>query len=273
MTLTYSLNEGKESIFIRTNTTNELKYVMLNLKGSFFDNSPEFKLESLLNFLSRFQYTPKQLDVAFNDDKKLLDKKELLRWCRYSDEYCVGSLVRNIPPHKVTRNGKFVRMQLGDAKSKANFGTIYRRPNTKFWRIEIKLKSKHKINHILESYSVENIKTFERRSIQTLVGCINFVSPPSKKTRCLVRYKKQKAWKEFLESDVTKINWNKVRRETIASLSQMDIDTLLWKRANRQAKMLKNLVTESETVGLEEEIIRQLAEATGYKLIKERTGK
>lgn len=52
-TYTHSFKE-EESLYIRANPTG---YVLLNLHGSFFDNSPDFRLRKLLRFMSRFQHT------------------------------------------------------------------------------------------------------------------------------------------------------------------------------------------------------------------------
>ena len=96
--LTHSFGKAKESVYIRTNRSGGNSYSIINLKGSFFDHSPYFSFEKLLAFLSRFKYTFKQIDIAFNDNNKHLTKKDLLYWCRYSDDYCVGSLVERSAP-------------------------------------------------------------------------------------------------------------------------------------------------------------------------------
>jgi len=255
----------KESVYIRYNI--DSGYVMINLHGSFFDNSPDFRLRKFLKFISRHKHTMKQLDVAFTDDKKYLNIKTLRYWCRNSKQYCTGSIVSNNIPKTVYAEGKFDRIQLGSASSKVNFGTIYVRQDTKLIRIEIKVKKKEKIEYILENYSTKNLQLFETRSLETLVSCINFVRVQSKRNRVKAKYKKQPSWESFLESKVDDINWRKIHEERLKNRSEAD-EATFEKRISRQATMLKNMIIRSMATHPEEDVLRLLSELSGYHVKK-----
>ena len=137
------------------------------------------------------------MDIAFNDDEKCLKKKQLLHWCRDSKTYCKGDLVSRQVPYIVYGDRKLIRIQLGSAASTSNYGTIYKRPNTKFWRIEIKLKHHDKIKYILDVYHDKKRKEFESKCLEALVKCINFVTPGTKKQSIP---RKQPMWLSFLNS-------------------------------------------------------------------------
>jgi len=260
---THSFAKAKESIFIRVNVS----YVLMVLNGSFFDNSPEFRLRKLLKFLCRFKHTFKQLDVAFTDDQKFLVLKHIKYWCKHSDDYCTGSLVARQPPLLVTAKGKFVRIQLHSAQSKTNFGTIYRRPDTKFIRIEIKIKNNNKIEYVLENYSGKNLEQFHTRCRELLVSCINFITTSSKKNRVASKYKKQAEWEAFLESDVKKIKWSEVHRLKLENRQQSDID-FFDKKIKRQATMVNNMINKLTVMRPEEDIKKLFAGYSGYQLIE-----
>jgi hypothetical protein len=261
--LEYSFGDNKQSVYIRVNSG----YVMLNLKGSFFDNSPEFRLKKLLRFLSRFKHTFKQLDVAFTDDMKCLTKKEIQFWCRRSSDYCTGSLVARRPPEIVKCAGRLSRIHLGEAKSKTNFGTIYQRPDTRYIRIEIKFKRKDKIEYLLEDYSTKNIEKFNSRCLESLVSCINFITAQSKKNRVASRYKKQRAWESFLGSDIVKIKWSTIYNERHNNRSDSD-DATISKGIRRQATMINNMIGRLKPILSEEDVVMQFERYSGYKLVK-----
>jgi hypothetical protein len=140
-------------------------------------------------------------------------------------------------------------------------------PNTGFVRIEIKLKQKDKIKHILDDYSLGKNNVFESRSLELLVGCINFITARSKKNRVTSKYKKQQSWKSFLESDVQKVNWTKLNKIRAKNRANSDCN-LVKKRVSRQATMISNLMKVGEIIGAKDDIIRCIAEQSGYALIK-----
>jgi len=251
----YSPDKSGEMVYISYFSNIEKSSLKLNLHGSFFDNN-DFRLRKFLKFISTFNPTFKQLDIAFNDDKKCLKKKLLLHWSRYSGDYCKGDLVKRQVPYIVFGNRKLIRIQLASARSKSNFGTIYKRPNTKYWRIEIKLKHNDKIKHVLENYSDKKRQQFEKRSLETLVKCINFVTPGSKKKS---NPRKQPSWQSFLNSDVKKINWSKIYKER-ALRSETSEKELFDKRLKRINKMKDNLTEKYSDLHSKDEINKMLTD-------------
>ena len=266
-TFKYSFGKAKKSVYIRVNTSNNDGYVTLDLKGSFFDNSPDFRLDCLLLYLSQFKFTPKQLDCAFNDDKNCLNVKETLRWSRDSDYYCNGSLVARQAPENVWRNRKFRRIQLGSASSKTNYGTIYRRPKTRCIRIEVKLKEKDQIAYLLENYNDESPELFEVRSKEMLVKCINFVTMSTKKQRDPAKRKQQPSWRSFLGSDVQRINLSKLLAERRKNRKISD-QTTAEKSLKRQGTMLKNAVARNSILQPEGEVLKKLEGYSGLSISK-----
>ena len=264
-TFTHSF-KGEESLYIRVNPTG---YVLLILHGSFFDNSPTFRLRKLLRFLSRFKHTFKQLDVGFTDDLKCMTKEDVLRWFRYKKDYCTGSLVRyNLKTLYESR--KFDCVQLGSAKSKTNFGTVYIRPETGFIRFEIKFKKKEKIEYILEDYSSKNLERFHSRSLESLISCINFITPRSKKNRIASKYKKLPEWKAFLGSDIKRIKWREIHAEKLHNRINCD-EANIGKSIRRQATMVRNMIGRLREIHPEKDILKQFADHAGYKLVKDDT--
>lgn len=265
-TYKYAIGNSGESVFISHYSNIDKSFLKLHLHGSFFDNS-DFKIRKFLRFIAQFKPTFKQLDLAFNDDKKCLKKKELLHSCKNSGDYCVGSLVTRQPPLIVYKNRRLFRIQLGSARSSANFGTIYKRPDTKFWRIEIKLKDPKKIAYVLENYSDKHRQHFEARSLEVLVSCINFVTARSKKDRDASKYKKQLSWQSFLASDVKRVIWSRINKEKEKNRSLSRKDSF-DKNTKRLGAWLGNTISRYSDLHSEEKILQSIAESTGYKLVK-----
>ncbi|MBC7949668.1 MAG: hypothetical protein H7Y42_17410, partial [Chitinophagaceae bacterium] len=162
-------------------------------------------------------------------------------------------------------------IQLGSSSSKTNYGTIYRRPDTKLIRIEIKFKKKEKIEYILENYSTNNLQQFNKRSLESLVGCINFVTAQSKKNRVKSKYIKQPSWALFLNSEVDDINWSKIHKERRDNRSISD-EATIDKSMSRIAVMTNNIIKRSSVIlQSEEEVLRRFSKKLGYRLIKEDT--
>jgi hypothetical protein len=260
--LTFAFKD-EESVCIIINS--ECDYVLLILHGSFFDNSPDFRLRKFLTFLSKFKHTIKQLDIAFNDDLECLTLKELRHWVRNSKEYCTGSLVARNPPKYLTVERKFDAVRLGSATSTMNYGTIYRRLDTRFFRIEIKLKNKDKIGYILENYNSKDLQQFHKRSLQLLDSCINFVTPSSKKRRAL---KKQPSWEAFLGSHIKKIKWKAVHDAKRANRQESE-SVSVAKKTHRLRSTLTNGILRLSTIIPEHEVRKMIFDQTGYKLVKD----
>lgn len=266
LTLKYAFGKSGESVCIKSTSLNEngeFDFISINLHGSFFDNSPHFKLEELLSFLSQFKHTPKQLDVAFNDNNKMLSIKNIIRWCNEPESYCTGSLFRMLAPGVRYKKNILDRIELHKASSATNFGTIYVRPDTGFIRFEIKFKSKLKIEYLLDGYDTQNNDEFHQKSLGALVGCINFIKPFSKGKRNGAKDIKQDSWKLFLGSDINKINWSKdvIKKE----INRFEADN--YKSNNlikNLAGKLQNIVSRASIMIPEEEVLKKLSEYSGF---------
>jgi hypothetical protein len=257
--------KAQESVCIKRYGANGDVFTTVNLHGTFFECSKGFKFVKFLTFVSMYKHTFKQLDIAFNDNNRCLSKKEVIHWCNYPDDYCTGSLVDKLDPDIGRKRRKTHIIKLGNAKSTISYGTIYRRPELKRWRFEIKFKSNDKIMYLIEKYSEIKPQQFHKRCLRFLVGCINFVTPQSKKNGKL--YKKQKSWLAFLESDIKKINWSQIQREkrnnrTVADKEMSD------RQIKRTASMLRNLVNRLKVDYPEKEVIKRIEEFSGYNLVK-----
>jgi hypothetical protein len=269
LVLVHAFGKVKESLSIRGGTPDETgyyNYVTLNLHGSFFDHSPDFKLEELLSYINKYKYTPKQLDVAFTDNLCCLTVQEVVRWCNESPLYCTGSLVRNVPGVRYTA-GSMDRIELSRASSKTNYGTIYVRPDTGYLRVEIKFKSEDKIKYLLGDYSISTLLQFEARCLKALVGCIDFITPSSKRKRSPDKYIRQQSWMKFIESDVTKINWNEQKIK--ATSKRMIADGYdCNKDIRRMFATVQNTIHKLSPMKSEEDILINLGEHFGYMMTK-----
>lgn len=259
--------KAKESVVIKYDNSKDEPYVFLRLKGSFFDCSPNFKLDDTIKFLSTYGYKPTQLDVAFNDDKNILIEKEVRHWCDCSDDYCTGILVRRIPPEVVTSKKVLSRIQLGKASSKTNHGTIYVRPDTGFFRFEIKIKDNFKIQYLLKKYKTSDMRIFNNRSKKLLVSNINFVTAQSKRSRSISKYKLTTKWKAFLGSEVEPINWAKLRKQRTINRAASD-ELVFVKRVQRLASTLNNTIKKHKSTHAEKEILKAIADKSGLQLVK-----
>jgi hypothetical protein len=94
---------------------------------------------------------------------------------------------------------------------------------------------------MLEEYSDIDPQRFKSRSLELLVGCIDFVTAKSKKTRKPENYVRQVSWKAFLGSDIKKVSWKQLSEERNANRVASDNENL-DKEVNRAATRLKNLI-------------------------------
>lgn len=258
--------DGQESIFIRINRHNESGYVMINLNGSFFDHSPDFNMKHYLDLLSRHRFTIKQIDIGFNDNEKCLRMKDIKRWCMYPEKYCTGSLVSaRKRPEKVVMQRKLVRIQLGSARSKANYGTIYRRPDTRFIRIEIKLRDPFKIDFLMESFRSGDITEFNQRCLYVLISCVNFVDYHSRKKRALSQYKMLPAWAQFIGSDVKRLNWRQLKSEKEAKRAKSDRQ-IVDQRLRRLSSTVRNEIARLSVLLPEDEVLQRISGEAGFDI-------
>lgn len=269
-TFTYKFGR-QESIYIRINRHKDSNYMMIKLNGSFFNNSPDFDMRHYLNLLSRHQFSIKQIDIGYNDNEKCLNMKDIKRWCAYPEDYCTGSLVSaRKRPEKVVKQRKLVRIQLGSARSKANYGTIYRRADTKFIRFEIKLKDRLKIDYLMESYRTGATEEFNQRCLHVLISCVNFVDYHTKKRRVLSQYKMLPSWAQFIGSDVKRINWRRLKGERMANRAESDRQAI-DRKLRRLSSTMRNEIARLSVLLSEEEVLQHITEMTGL-LVRKRSG-
>lgn len=257
--------ETKESVYIKYKDRKPDSMTIVNLKGNYFDNSPDFRLSKLQAWLTKFQWTPKQLDVAYVDDDNHLSIDRVIQWCENKKKYCTGSLFKNRP--KILYEEKdFDAIRLAKATSTTNYGTIYVR-DTGHVRIEIKIRNKDKILYLLKSYDDNNPRKFNSRSMKLLVSCIDFITAKTKKTRDPDQYVRQRSWRQFLGSDTKKITFKQIierRRSTRKASDRFTFD----KKIKRTATMVKNMVEQLSVEHSLDNIIERFTENSGYKLIK-----
>lgn len=262
--LVKALGDVKESVYLQHPNYGE-GCTYLNLHGSFFDNSPDFRMRKFLRFLEKYNWTPKQLDVAFNDNKRHLSKNDVIRWCNYPDDYCMGTLVSKSSPPRFERELRKTQfIKLGWPTSTINYATIYRRPKPWHWRFEIKFKDKGKILHLLENYSEKNPQQFYERSLQFLVSCIDFVIPHSKKSRTP---KKQPSWQAFLGSDIKKVNWSRSVREKRNNRKEAE-EVSFDKQIKGAAVRFNNTLDRLKPCYSDKKILKAFFDYTGYKFKK-----
>lgn len=263
----FPYEEAKESVYIKFKDTKPDSMTIVNLKGSYFDNSPDFRLSKFLGWLDSYNWTPKQLDVAYVDDDNCLAIDSVINWCENVKKYCTGSLFRTRP--KILREEKdFDAIRLSTARSVTNYGTIYVRPDTGYVRIEIKFKNKDKILYLLESYNDKKPRKFNIRSTKLLISCIDFITAKSKKTRNPDEYVRQASWKNFLGSDTKKVSFKQIverRRSTRESSDSYTLDN----KIKRTATMVKNMVDRLSVEHSLDKIYDRFAQYCGYRLSKQ----
>ena len=269
--MVYGFGAIKESVSIRCGspeTDGYYNYIRVTLHGSFFDHSPNFKLQDFISFIEPYGFTPKQLDVAFTDNNKCLLIKDVIRWCGEYNEYCIGTLIRSKKTPEVAYTGnKFKCIELAHSNSMSSFATIYIRPDTEYIRLEIKFKAKDKIGFLLHDYSIDNISLFEKKCLSALVASIDFVTPSSKKKRSPDKYIRQQSWKNFLGSEIKKKVWNELMQR--AESSRIEADNFNCNAIiKKTASQLQNMISKLSLLQPEQDIINKLSEYSGYTLTK-----
>jgi hypothetical protein len=124
------------------------------------------------------------------------------------------------------------------------------------------LKHNDKIKYVLENYSDKKRQQFEKRSLETLVKCINFVTPGSKNKS---NPRKQPSWQAFLNSDVKKINWSKLYKER-AIRREISEKELFEKRIKRIKKMKDNITEKYSDLHSKDEINKMLTDKSEFSL-------
>jgi len=264
-----SLEEAQESIFIKKKGQDGEGYTVLNLHGSFFDYCPDFRLTRLFYFLSDYRHTFRQLDIAYNDYGTCLYDEELEHWFKYHKEYIAGSLVSKSPPKRLLTGVDIDAFRFSPATSKNMYATIYKRPDTELWRVEIKIKSEEKILYMLEAYDDDKRKRFDKRCANLLNTCISFVKPHSKTSGKAKRYKMQPAWEAFMNTATNKLIWAKVLQDKRDNREVAD-KIMTEKKLSNVATRVKNTLLRLKAEFPEDEkaMKRRLEEKLGFELIE-----
>lgn len=265
-----SFGESKESVLVKKFGRDGIGYTILNLHGSFFDKSRDFRLLNLFMFLSDYRHTYKQLDIAFNDDGTCLYDEELIHWAKNHKDYFAGTLVSKSSPKLETIGVEIDTIKFCSAESKNMFATIYKRPDTELWRVEIKIKDKDKILTMLKVYDDEKREPFNKKSRNLLLTSIRVVTPSSKKSGNTARYKTHPVWEAFLVEDyVTKIVWSRELEEKRINREAADIEMSEKKLRNVGSRVF-NTMNRVKHDYPEDKALKIMAKnMPGYRIVKD----
>lgn len=152
----------------------------------------------------------------------------MLHCCVYSEDYCVGSLVKWKAPVVVRKKvnadinadikGSLHRIKLESSDSKTNYAIINVSSNERI-SLKLKIRKKEKIQYLLQDYgcNIQQQQDFRVRCCSLLVSCIDFITPRSKRARVKPKYVRQPSWESFL------------RFGTVAGLGQQrGIEVINW---------------------------------------------
>lgn len=264
------LEESDESVLVKKFGKDGIGYTILNLHGSFFDKSPDFRLVNLFMFLSDYEHTYKQLDIAYNDDGTCLLDDELDHWIKNYNDYFAGSLVSVYPPKRLSTGYEIEAIRFCLPKSNNLYATIYKRPNTELWRVEIKIKDKEKILTMLKVYNDEEREPFNKKSRNLLFTCIRVVTPSSKRSGNTARYKTHPVWEAFLVEDyVTKIVWSRELEEKRINRAAADIK-MSEKKLKNSATRVVNTINRVKHDYTENMALQKMSEyMPGYRIVKD----
>jgi len=218
LTLKYCVpGRTKTCVIIETekNILHKESNVTLLLSKRFFQTAPfHFNLYKLLRFFARYTHTINQIDITYLDEGKHLSATELVHLCKFSVDYCTGSLVTHRTPRFVLKNGEVRRILLESKESKTNYGVIHMSPGGGI-KLVLSIKKKEKIQYVLGNKAV-NVRypyLFEARSKELLRSCIDFNTARTKKNRVKAKYQQQPFWAKFMGGEVDLINWSKICSE------------------------------------------------------------
>lgn len=223
--------QQRETVSLRLGTAKDggneayFDYPRLTLHGSYFDYDETFRLGALLEFFGRHPASIKQLDVCYIDNEKIISVEQYLRWTAGTDwkDHCTGSLFRTGPAIPIQPGGVFSRIQFASASSQANYGTYYHRPDGER-RLELKLKDPAKIEYLLAVYDDNDLAAFNKRALEVLTSCVDFVTPASKRSRDPAKYARHPLYKQFLGSAPAKINWTEIKEGAAQAKETADIN-------------------------------------------------
>jgi len=186
------------------------------LHGSFFDNATNFNLERLLKFLERVGHSTRELDIAFCDDQGITRIDD---WLRVFDNYrkhVIGNIIRKQKILVVRDSGNFERVQLGAAKSKTMYGTLYVRPDGTI-RLELKMRNAKQILELLNHYKEADHSEYNQMALSVLTASLDIITVESKKNRRPELYIREPFWNEFLASEPKKLRWKDIKKKSESS--------------------------------------------------------
>ncbi len=205
---------GKESIAISIPKTS---YAGIKVHGVFFDNFSDFPVHKFWEFIKGKDGNAKRLDISFEDTEHLLDFDQIVHMSRTANymSFITGNSIvarkckkksetpsitdrRGVPD--IRENQKVIHF--GDKGAPVS-ARIYEMASGNF-KAEIEVTDKDHTAAILDNYSPETVDKWKSIVTSALVGCVNFVTPSSKRAK---RPVKIGFWKDFLGSDVAAIKW------------------------------------------------------------------
>lgn len=183
----------------------------LTLNGSFFDCSPDFKLNDFIFDVAEVgEFNVTQADIAyFMYPYRGMQLKNWLAWFgKEWREYLTGNLLRDkVPFIKYDADGHFVRVELGNPDSKKNYATFYQRPDGQL-RFEIKFRDSTQCNYLIQPYMFE--ENIEERQLEALVSQFDVCRKGTTFDRQPVRHP---AFAKLLATDPHKVSWKQIAEE------------------------------------------------------------
>lgn len=202
--------------FIPTGYEPFYREAYLLLHGSYFDHATDFNFGRLLQFLARVGYSPRELDVAFCDDQGVTRLDDWLRVFDNHRKHIIGNIIRKQKILVVRDSGRFERVQIGAAKSKTMYGTMYLRPDG-IIRLELKMRNAKQIIELLSYYKEDDRTAYHQMALSILTATLDVITEDTKRTRQPDLYIRERFWSEFLASKPKKLKWNDILKKTEAS--------------------------------------------------------
>lgn len=191
-------------------------YSTITLKGAYFDAHPTFDVGAFRDFVYSRSGNFKNQDITFEDDTNELNINDYKNMCSLGNykSFMTGSSVtdrkrwKSDKPDSCNRNGipdphsNFDLIHFGNLDSSycAKAYTM-KTGNVKF---ELSINSKPLNKALLDIYDKDNLEVFNQLAKESLVKCVNFVLPSSKKAK---RLKQVESWQRFLGSSIQPIRW------------------------------------------------------------------
>ena len=190
----------------------------LLLHGSYFDHAPNFNFERLLTFLERVGSTPGELDIAFCDDQGVTKIESWLRVFDCYRKHVIGNIIRKQKILVVRDSGRFERVQLGVARSKTMYGTLYVRPDGTI-RLELKMRNSVQIQELLSYFSEDDRSAYHNAALEILTASVDLITEESRRTRKASLYVREPFWAAFLASQPKKKKWKDIKKREASQKS------------------------------------------------------